>query len=94
MAKKIATQWVRNHLSAEYRLTIYHGQPDNIIRNLPRLLKAFRDGRVKIAQVDMMSDLGIHTRFDSIEVWSSNREGLVQIRDWLEKRGYETAGVW
>lgn len=94
MAKDLAAKWLKAHSQPEYRMTIYHGSVSNEIRNLPRMLKAFRDDKVRIAGVEAIQDMGISTGFDSISVWSSNREGLMKIQNWLEKRGYETSGVW
>jgi hypothetical protein len=44
--------------------------------------------------VPTIPDLGIRENFDSVTLWSANREAMVALKDWFEKRGYETTGVW
>lgn len=76
----------------EHRFTVLFGARE--IRNLPGLLRSFRDGKVAMADVPRITDLGVKEGFDSVEVWSSDRESLVALKDWFEKRGFETTGVW
>ena len=94
MAKDIAQHWLERRASAEYRLTVLYGHPDGNSRGLPRLLKAFRDGRVKLGGVESIPDLGIKTGFDSVEIWSEDREKILAVQSWLNSKGYETTGVW
>lgn len=94
MAKDIAQQWLGRRASAEYRLTVLYGHPDGNSRGLPRLLKAFRDGRVKLGGVESIPDLGIRTGFDSVEIWSGDREKILAVQSWLNSKGFETTGVW
>lgn len=58
------------------------------------ILKSFRDGNWKIASVSQISDLGLKNKFDGVEVWSADRNGLLQLQDWAERVGMETTGVW
>ena len=92
MAKAIAEKWLEARANKEYRLNIYFGMRN--IKNLPDLLRSFRDEKITIAGVRPLSDLGISENFDGLQVWSANREALVTLKDWVETRGLETSGVW
>lgn len=93
MAKDIAKQWLRKRVSDEYRLKIYSTQTVDF-QPLPGLLKSLREGKVKLGSVTQIKDLGVDVGFDYISIWSSERETLIELKDWLEKRGFETSGVW
>jgi len=92
MAKRIATRWLIRVAKSEYRLSILYGAKGS--QNLANLLRCFRDGKVAMQSVSPLSDLGVLDHGDSVEIWSSNREAVIQIKEWSEKRGYETTGVW
>lgn len=92
MARKVARRWVARVAQVEYRFAVLYGSKE--IRNLPGLLKSFRDGKIAMQGVPTISDLGVRESFDQLEVWSSDRTGLVGLKDWFEKRGFETTGVW
>jgi len=92
MAKRVASTWLSRHVQPEYRITVYAGSEE--IRNLPGLLRAFRDGRTRIASLEPIRDLGIEAGFDRLTLWSHNREGMVKLDEWLTKRGCESTGVW
>jgi hypothetical protein len=92
MAKTVARQWLQDRASPEYRLTVYYGAKD--IRGACNLVRSFRDDRVKMAGVEPLPDLGMAEAFDSFTVWTKNREALLTLNEWFEKRGYETSGVW
>jgi hypothetical protein len=92
MAKSVARRWLEAHTSPEYRMKVYYGAQE--IRGLPALIRSFRDGKIKIGTIEPIRDLGVKEGFDHFVVWSSNREGLIQLKDWLENRGCETTGVW
>jgi len=77
---------------AEYRFSVLFGARE--IRNLPGLLRSFRDGKVAMEDVPQIHDLGVKESFDTVSVWSTDREGLIKLKDWFEKRGFETTGVW
>jgi hypothetical protein len=32
--------------------------------------------------------------FDSVTVWSADRDAVVRLAAWFEEHGYETSGVW
>jgi len=63
-------------------------------KNLPNLLRAFRDGKVNIKGLEVIPDLGVKEDFDAIEVWSGNHVALARLGQWAEDRGFETTGVW
>jgi len=92
MEKRVARRWVHRMACPEYRLKILYGARD--IRHFPNFLRSFRDGRVALEGARQIPDLGIKESFDSLEIWSRNRESIVQLKDWFEKRGFETTGVW
>ncbi len=92
MAKRLARKWVEANAAAEYRMTVYRGAKE--VRNLPGLLRSFRDGKIKIGSVAPITDLGLKTGFDQITIWSGDREGLIKLDSWLRQAGCETTGVW
>lgn len=92
MAKRLARKWVLANCTAEYRITVYRGAKE--VRNLPGLLRSFRDAKVRIGSVEPIPDLGIRTGFDQITIWSRNRVALITLDAWLRKSGCETTGVW
>ena len=91
-ARKIAGKWIARVSHGEYRLKVLYGPFE--IRNLPNLLRSFRDGKVAMEGVPVLKDMGIKEEFDFVELWSKNREALCKLRDWFEDRGFETSGVW
>ena len=93
MAKRVAAKWLSDHAEPEYRLTVYRGSAKET-RNLPGLLRAFRDGRVRIASAEPISDLGVKPGFDHVTVWSKDRKAMNQLDEALQKLGCETTGVW
>ena len=92
MAKRIATAWLEKHATPEYRITVYAGSES--LKNLSGLLRAFRDSKTKLGSVEPLGDLGIETGFDRVTIWSQNREGMVDLDQWLRKKGCETTGIW
>lgn len=92
MARAVARRWVGRAAHAEYRLRILYGSVE--YKNLPNLLRAFRDGKVAVKGVRLIADLGVKEDFDGMELWSANREALQGLQTWFEGRGFETSGVW
>lgn len=93
MARTVASTWLQESVQAEFRLTILG--PVERLTSLLRVLRAFRNGKVRIGQVMPIRDLGILVTFDSIVLWSSDSAGLKSLNTWLEKAQYETTGaVW
>lgn len=59
------------------------------------LLRVFRNGNNHLfGDVEMIKDLGIKHAGDSVQVWSRNRKALIQLKDYFERAGFETTGVW
>jgi hypothetical protein len=92
MTKVVATKWISKLAQAEYRFSILFG--NYRIKNLPDLLRSFRDGRVAMTGLKQIKDLGVKESFDGIEVWSSDKVGMVALQKWFEDRGFETTGVF
>ena len=92
MARRVAVKWLEDNAKPEYRITVYAGSEG--VRNLPGLLRAFRDKRTRIASVDPIEDLGIDATLDRMTLWSGDREGMVKLDQWLTKIGCETTGIW
>ncbi len=94
MAKKIALDWLSQHGRPEYRLSVYQCTGRYSTLNLPAMLRSFRDGKVKIASVEPVADLGVRPEFDHVVLRSSDREGLMALEQALQKFGFETSGVF
>ena|SRR3989344_1732649 len=92
MAKRLASRWLRENARPEYRLTIYASSAR--FRNLPGLLRAFRDNHTRIAMIDPIQDLGVESNTERVTVWSTNREGMIKLDQWLTQAGCETTGIW
>jgi hypothetical protein len=92
MARAVARRWLGKIAKSEYRLRVLYGAVE--YKNLPNLLRSFRDGKVAVKGVSLIADLGVKEDFDGIELWSSNREALQGLQGWFEDRGFETSGVW
>lgn len=92
MAKRVASTWLDRHARPEYRITVYAGSEE--VRNLPGLLRAFRDGRTRIASMNPIPDLGIEAGLDRLTLWSRDRVGMLSLDKWLTGRGCETTGIW
>ena len=90
--RAVARRWVARVAEPEFRVRVLLGMRE--IRNLPSLLRSFRDSRVAMQDVPTIGDLGIKEHFDSLELWSRDREKLIKLAAWFEKRGFDTSGVW
>jgi len=93
MAKLVATKWLTKNANVEYRLTAYHSDT-RLLRTLPSLMRSYRDGRVKLGSLQPLPDLGVKENGDGVALWSSDADKLAALQGWLEKRGYDTTGVW
>jgi hypothetical protein len=92
MAKRVAAKWLEERVRPEYRIAVLDISFG--VRNLPSYLKAFRDGRARIANVDRIADLGIDVKGPRMDLWSTDREGIVALEKWLSKTGCDTTGIW
>jgi hypothetical protein len=92
MARALAKRWLEANVRPEHRLTIFYVGKD--VRGLPNLLRSFRDAKVRIGSMDPIPDLGVSEDFDSVTVWSTDRDAVVRLAAWFEFHGYDTTGVW
>lgn len=92
MARRVARRWLSQVAEPEYRFKILLGSRE--YKNLANLLRSFRDGKVAMRGLKVVTDMGISESFDAVTVWSKDREGLVALQGWFEKRGFETSGIW
>lgn len=93
MAKKVAKSWLLQNVQPHYRIVAYLSIDDSS-KNIPSLLQGFRNGKLKLASVPPIPDLGMKVEFDSVSVWSSNREAMLKLDAWFQSKGCETIGVW
>lgn len=94
MARRIARRFLEERAQPEYRLKVFYYGSAREKKSLPNLLRSFRDGKLRIGKVNPIPDLGINEDFDHFMIWSSERESLIQLKDWFEDHGYETSGIW
>lgn len=92
MARSLAARWLEEETRPEHRLTIYYAGKE--VRRLPSVLRSFRDAQLKIGSLSAIPDMGVREGFDSVTVWTSNREALLKLAAWFEAHDYETSGVW
>ena len=92
MAKRVAAAWISKKAKAEYRFAVLLGARE--IRNLPNLLRSMRDSKLAMVDVPIIPDLGVRESFDKVTMWSSDREAMIKLADWFERRGFDTTGVW
>ena len=90
MAGEIAANWINKRTKQEHRMRVYSGTFDN----LANLLRSFRDGKMAVSGISRIPDLGIIEKMEYIDVWSSDRDGMVRLAAWLDKRNIENTGVW
>lgn len=93
MAKRVAFKWIKANSSPEYKLSIYRGSVKSSL-NLPALLKSFRDGKLKIASLSAIPDLGIQPEFDHVVVRSQDYDALNALDEAVQKIGCDTSGVY
>lgn len=95
MAHDVVRRFIFEQANPEFRFRVYTAS-DRITKFQLHNLRKFRDGtgRELFANLDPISDLGMQSFGDSFSVWSRNRRGLIQLKDYFEKHGFETSGVW
>jgi hypothetical protein len=92
MTKHVAQQWLEQHSSVEYRMTVYGDS--EVLAKVPPMVRAFRNGNIKIAGVPANSQIGIRVGFDHVEIWTPHKDTIVALDKWFHARGLETTGVW
>lgn len=90
MAKRLAQAWLDKEAKPEFRFVIYTGSDE--IKNIPALLKGFRDGNSVISGVPQIQDLGVIPETDKITFSSRDKESLEKLEQWLASKGCETSG--
>ena len=93
MAKMVSRKWLAKNVHAEHRMTVY-STDQRMLRALPSLLRSFRDGRIKLGSLQSISDLGIKEEGDGVTLWSADSDKMASLQTWLEKKGYDTTGVF
>lgn len=94
LAKRVAQRWLLANANPEYRFRVWLDPRTKQGRQLPKFFGRFRDGVSKIAGVPCISDLGMSTQFDSVELWSKDKKSMLALSQWLESQGFETSGLW
>ena len=96
MAKKVAKRWLSESSTPMYKMTVYETCSSKPVRMLSGLLRSFRDGRLVMAGVGSIPDLGVSDgdSAGTITLWSANHEALLTLDAWLSKHGYSTTGIW
>lgn len=92
MAKRVAKAWLDKTAVPEFRVVVYSGSHQ--LKNIPGLLKGFRDGKSRIAGLAIIPDLGVKVEPDKITFSSRNKKALVSLDKWLTQKGCETSGIW
>lgn len=91
MAKRVAKSWLAKMAVPEYRIVAYSESEQ--LRKLSKLLKGFRDSKIRIAGLSKIPDLGIKVEFDKIVLSSKDKKALEDVDKWLTAKGCESSGV-
>ena len=94
MARSVAERWVQGNAQGEYRFTIFGLGTPNDVRKFASVLRTWRDGKLKLASMEPISDLGVREGGDILEVWSTNRDAMKKLANWAEGRGLDTSFIW
>lgn len=91
MAKSVAEKWLLKEATPEYRLTVYNcGKED---KNLPMLLRSYRDSRLRLGGLNPITDMGMKDQGDRVVLWSTNKEAMTALANWFDKHNYENSGL-
>jgi hypothetical protein len=90
MSKSVARKWLEKQATPEYRVRVFNPNA----KDYPSVLRSFRDGRLKLAGVLPIPDLGIKEDFGGFYVWSSDQDSLKTLQEFFERRGLETSWIW
>jgi len=97
MVHTVANRWLSEVSRQEYRFAVFpgSGKTEVDVRLLAGCLRSWRDGKTRIASVVPIQDLGVkESSNNSIEVWSTDCDGLRKLSSWMESRGFETNFIW
>lgn len=94
-AHDVVRRFIFEQANPEFRFKVFTAS-DRITKFQIHNLRKFRDGvgREMFAGVDPIADLGTRSFGDSFSVWSRNRGALIQLKNYFEKQGFETSGIW
>jgi len=90
MSKEVARNWLQKQARPEYRIRVFNPAG----KDYPSVLRSFRDGKLKLAGVVPLPDLGIKEEADSFYVWSSDQSSMKTLQEFFRKRGLETSWIW
>ena len=90
MSKDVARKWLQAQTKPEYRVRVFN--PNS--KDYPSVLRSFRDGKLKLAGVEPIPDLGVKEDFGCFYVWSSDQESMQTLQKFFERRGLETSWIW
>jgi hypothetical protein len=101
MAKAVAARWLQGVTRSEYRFNIFGFANQVKAKKFASSLRALRDREQRreasedgLLHIPVIPDLGVRERGDTIEVWSSNVEGLRKLAKWAESVGLNTDFIW
>lgn len=90
MTRALARNWLLKQANPEFRFRVFN--PGG--KDYTSLLRSFRDGRFKLANVQPIPDLGVKDGFECFFVWSSNKDALQTLDKWFRTKGLETTWIW
>ena len=98
MAKEVAARWLQGASRSEYRFSIFGFVHPMKAKKFASLLRSIRNRRViassDVGSIPTIPDLGVKERGDTVEVWSSNVDGLRKLSKWAEQVGLNTDFIW
>ena len=95
MAQDVVRRFIFEQANPEFRFRVFTAS-DRITKFQLHNLRKFRDGTGSefFSGLDPIPDLGVQNLGDQFSVWSRNRQALIQLKDYFEKHGFETSGIW
>lgn len=90
ISKEVARKWLLKQARPEYRIRVFN--PES--KNYPGVLRSFRDGKLKLAGVSPIPDLGVKEDFGCFYVWSSDQTSMKTLQEFFARRGLETTWIW
>jgi len=89
MAKSVASSWLEKKSKPEYRFFVMASP-----KFFASYLRAFRDGKVRIASLTRIPDLGVQESGHGFYVWSSDVNSLRSLKEYFSVKGIETSWIW
>lgn len=101
IAKAVAARWLQGLTRSEFRFSIFGFANQVKAKKFASSLRAIRDRQQRrdasvdhIIHIPAIVDLGVRERGDSVEVWSSNVDGLRKLAKWADSVGLSTDFIW